>query len=164
LIPPVPGDKITLRCVQPEDRDFARWLYATTRRAEMAMLPWAPELKETFLAQQFQAQWDDYWRRFAGGTHHIVEVDGRMAGRLFVDRREDEILIVDITLAPEFRGGGLGTRLVETIQREAATTGKSVIGHVECNNRACSFWRKMGFAFTRSDGVYFEILWSAVPV
>jgi ribosomal protein S18 acetylase RimI-like enzyme len=153
--------QVTLRRANELDRPFVRRLYATTRETEIATLPWTEEQKSAFVSQQFDAQWTHYNLHYGSGNHDIVEVNGVPAGRFFVDRREDEILIVDITIAPEFRSLGLGAQLISMLQQEAASSNKRLLGHVECHNRACSFWRRMGFGFTTTDGVYYEIVWRA---
>jgi GNAT superfamily N-acetyltransferase len=158
---PADPHQLTLRRANEADRPFVRRLYSTTRNAEMAMLPWTEEQKTTFVSQQFEAQWIHYHLHYGAGTHDVIEVDGAPAGRFFVDRRADEILIVDITIAPEFCSHGLGARLISALQQEAAASNRRLLGHVECNNRACSFWRRMGFGFTTTDGVYYEIVWRA---
>ncbi len=53
-----------------------------------------------------------------------------------------------LLLAPEHRGRGLGTQAYFAFERWAARLGARAIGLgiVEGNERACRFWRRIGFA------------------
>ncbi len=81
------------------------------------------------------------------------------SGRLYVDRQDSQILIVDITLLPEFHRRGIGRVLVSELQWEAVSLGKTISGHVERWNPARTFWRKMGFQVEDGDDMYSPISW-----
>ena len=76
-------------------------------------MPWATAQREAFVRMQFDAQ-DARLPQAQPRTARfdVVEVDGRAGRRLYVDRRPDDIRIVDIALLPEFRGAGIGTALI----------------------------------------------------
>src|SRR3954454_19958129 len=95
-----------LRPAAEGDRPFLLEVYASTRADELALVPWDDASKRTFVAQQFAAQEVHYARHFPDASVSVIEVDGKPAGRLFVDRREREIHVVDISLLPAFRGRG----------------------------------------------------------
>src|SRR5258708_3770186 len=103
-------EAIALHAVTGADTDFLRRVYASTRAAELAMTPWSDEQKEAFCRMQFDAQRSHYAQYYPAASHDIIQRDGVPAGRLYVDRGESEILIVDIALLPEYRGAGIGTR------------------------------------------------------
>ncbi len=71
----------------------------------------------------------------------------------------DEILVIDISLLPAARGGGIGTDILERIQAEAQASGKIVSLHVEKHNPARSLYRRLGFQVTRDKGVYDLMEW-----
>ena len=150
---------LTLRPEREEDRDFLRRLYASTRAEEMAVVPWSEEEKEQFLTLQFQAQHKFYSEQFTAAAFDIVEIDGEPAGRLYVDRRADEIRLIDIALLPEHRGRGLGGRLLRELLAEAGEAGKPVRIHVEHNNPALRLYRRLGFTRIDDHGVYYLMEW-----
>jgi ribosomal protein S18 acetylase RimI-like enzyme len=136
---------VALRPATGEDRDLLFEVYASTRVEELAAVPWSGEHKRAFLLQQFRAQ-DRWWRQqYTRCDFRVIEVDGRGAGRLYVDRREREIRLVDIALLPEFRRLGVGTRLILELQREAEHTGRPLTIHVERFNPARSLYERLGF-------------------
>ncbi|WP_034804155.1 GNAT family N-acetyltransferase [Intrasporangium oryzae] len=152
--PPGPGRVVELRPITPEDRRFLLDLYATTRAAELALVPWDEATRRAFVTQQFDAQ-DASWRRQnPDGTFDVVVVDGIRAGRLCVDRRADEVRVVDITLAPEHRGQGVGTRLLTAVIAESEATGKATTIHVERSNPALRLYTRLGFEVVDDLGIY----------
>jgi ribosomal protein S18 acetylase RimI-like enzyme len=150
---------ITLRPVQPEDREFLYRLYASTRAEEIARVDWPDEQKETFLRFQFDAQHTYYTRQFAGATFDVVLLAGRPVGRLYVDRRGREIRLIDIALLPEYRGRGLGGAMMEALLDEARERGLAVTIHVERDNPARSLYDRLGFRPVEEQGIYLLMEW-----
>ena len=151
---------ITLRPATDADRRFLVELYGSTRADELDQVAWAAGQRDAFVRMQYDAQDVSYRAGNPHGAFDVIEVGGRPAGRLYVDRRPSEIRIVDIALLPEERGAGVGTRLVERLQAEAADSGRTLSVHVEIHNRAVSFYERLGFAGVAERGVYRRMEWS----
>lgn len=150
-----------LRPTTPEDREFLLAVYGSVREAELAVADWPPGGKEAFVAQQFDAQ-DRYYREYyAGASFDVIEVDGEPAGRLYVDRWPVEIRIVDIAIAPAFRGRGIGTALLRELIAEAEASERSLTIHVEQGNPARRLYQRLGFVPVAERG--FHTLMSAGP-
>ncbi len=81
-------------------------------------------------------------------------VDGVPAGRLYVARWPGEIRVMDIALLPEFRGRGIGSRLLRAIIEEAESSRCAVSIHVERMNPALSLYERLGFRLREDKGVY----------
>jgi ribosomal protein S18 acetylase RimI-like enzyme len=145
---------VALRPVAAADTPFLARLYASTREAELARVPWSDEQKAAFLAQQFAAQTGHYERHYAGAAFDVVLVDGAPAGRLYVARGADEIRVVDIAVAPAFRGRGIGSGLLRELLAEADAAGKRVSIHVERSNPALRLYERLGFAPAGETGVH----------
>ena len=134
-----------LRPSRPDDREFLLAVYGSVRDLELAQVQWPPGAKEAFVAQQFDAQ-DRYYREYyANASFDVIEIDGEPAGRLYVDRWPAEIRIVDIALAPEFRGRGVGEALLRELIAEAEISGRSLTIHVEQGNPARRLYERLGF-------------------
>src|SRR3954451_21173807 len=136
---------ISLRPITPKDEDFLARIYASSRAEELAVTGWPEEQKADFCRSQFDAQSAYYATNYPGASFQIIERDGWPVGRLYVARWEKENRIVDITLLPEFRGSGIGTKLLRELQDEARTAGKSLTIHVERFNRALALYQRLGF-------------------
>ena len=143
-----------LRPVEDADRAFLVELYGSTRAAELAQVPWDEGSKRAFVEHQFAAQDTHYRANYPGATLDVVEVDGARAGRLYVHRGPSDIRIMDIALAPGFRGRGIGTALLRTLIEEADASGRKLSIHVEVNNPAQSLYRRLGFEPAGEHGVY----------
>jgi ribosomal protein S18 acetylase RimI-like enzyme len=149
----------TLRPVTSEDGPFLYRLYASTRAEELAVVPWDEAQKEAFLRMQFHAQTKFYAESFPGAAFLMVLREGEPAGRLYVDRRGDEIRLLDIALLPEHRGAGLGTALLRDLTTEAAAAGKPLRIHVERFNPALRLYERLGFKLLQDEGVYYLMEW-----
>ena len=143
-----------LRPVADADRAFLVELYASTREEELAQVEWDTGAKRAFLEQQFSAQDAHYRANYSGATLDVIEVDGEPAGRLYVHRGPSDIRIMDIALAPEFRGRGIGTSLLRELIAEADESGRKLSIHVEMNNPARSLYDRVGFRPAGEHGVY----------
>ena len=144
------------------EADEAFWfqVYCSTREEELAQLNWDETQRETFLSVQFAAYRQHYRTKLPDANYEVVLHDGCPAGIFIVARRQDEIRLADIALLPEYRNGGIGTALLRGLQDEAAQLGKPVTLHVRMNNRAVSFYQRLGFYEVSQDGVYYLMKWS----
>ena len=138
-----------------DDEQFLYRLYASTREDELAVVPWSESEKETFLTMQFNAQHTFYHQQFNEAEFLIIEQDNEPIGRLYLDRRDDEIRIVDIALLPTHRNRGIGTAYLESILEEGQAAGLPVRIHVESNNTALRLYERLGFQKVTENGVYF---------
>ena len=153
------SDSRRLRAATPEDEQFLRVVYASTRAEELARTQWSDEQKRAFTDMQFAAQDTHYRRHYPTAQYSIIEVQDVPAGRLYVDRSEKEILIIDIALLPAHRRAGIGTKLLRELQDEARTAGKVLTIHVEKFNPALSLYRRLGFQEVEDEGVYMLLEW-----
>jgi ribosomal protein S18 acetylase RimI-like enzyme len=149
-----------LRPVTDADRDFLLAVYASTREDELAQVEWQQGAREAFLEHQFSAQDGHYRANYPGASFDVIEVDGEPAGRLYVHRGAEEIRIMDIALAPAFRGRGVGTELLRELMSEAAGSGCSLSIHVEMNNPARRLYERLGFVPAGEHGIYVLMRWA----
>ena len=155
---------LTLRPIRPEDQSFLYEVYASTRLEELAPLGWSADQQAAFLAQQFNAQHQYYQANFAGADFQVILVNGQPAGRLYVDRRVNEIGLIDIALLPEYRNAGIGSGLIKELLAEAQQAGKPVRIHVEKFNRALRLYERLGFSIIDDRGVYWFMEWKPQEV
>ena len=151
---------ITLRPVTSDDEPFLYRVYASTREDELAPLGWDETQKEAFLRMQFNAQHVFYQEQFTSADFNIILAEDKPIGRLYVDRRDDEIRIVDIALLPEHRNSGIGSALLDDLLTEAAAVSKPVRIHVERFNPALRLYDRLGFIQVGDNGVYYLMEWS----
>ena len=152
--------EVTLRPATDGDREHLLAVYGSTRAEELDQVEWAPGMRQAFLEMQFNAQDHEYRRANPEGSFDVIEVDGRPAGRLYVDRRPGDLRIVDIALLSAFRGRGVGAGLIDELQQAAAAEGRIVSIHVEVHNPAARLYERLGFEVAADLGVYRRMEWT----
>lgn len=156
----MPEFPANLRPATSVDTAFLFAVYASTREAELAQINWSAEQKNAFCYQQAQAQANHYRHHYPTAQYFIIESQQQPAGRLYVDHWEKEIRIMDIALLPSFRGKGIGTQLLRSLQNEASEAGKLLSIHVESFNPARRLYERLGFQVAEDKGVYQLMTWS----
>jgi ribosomal protein S18 acetylase RimI-like enzyme len=146
---------VTTRPVRlPEDTDLLLAIYASTRQFEIAGSGWTDEEARAFVAFQFEAQSRYYAAYFAGSEHSVVLVEGVPAGRLVVERSENSVHVVDISLLPSFRRAGVGRDLVHNLIEEADGREVPVTCQVAAGNESRLFWERLGFVARGGGDAY----------
>ena len=156
-------EQVSLRPAMAADDPFIYSLYASTRAEEMTRVPWTPEQKEAFVRMQYAAQKQHYAAAFPGASHDIIYVDEKPVGRIYLDPREHELHILDVTILPEHRGRGTGQRLLRRLMEEAGASGKAVTIYVESFNPSLRLFEKLGFQKIREEGFQLLMKWQAQP-
>ena len=156
------SNALTFRPIAESDLEFLYRVYASTRQDEMALMPWGDDEKDAFLRSQFQFQHQHYRQSYPDATFAVVILGDDEIGRLYVQRHEDEILIIDIALLPEHRGKGIGGRMLQDLLQEASETVKPVCIHVlKGNDSAIRLYHRLGFGKVQDVGLYDRMEWRA---
>lgn len=145
---------VSYRQFTDADLPFVTDLYASTRREEVAMTGWPPEMQAGFLAQQAAAQHSHYSIHFADAEWLIIVRGGLDVGRLYLHEVPGDLNIVDISLLPESRGQGVGGAILADVLDQARERGCGVTIHVERNNPARSLYARLGFEMVEEGEIY----------
>ncbi len=116
-------------------------------------------LRDAVLSQQLEAQRVDYARRFSVENDHILWIEDERVGRLWVEPRQTELYVVDVCLVPEWRGRGLGTQLLRSLQAGAQDAGRSIGLRVERDNPALRLYDRLEFTLVADEGAYLALRW-----
>jgi ribosomal protein S18 acetylase RimI-like enzyme len=146
-----------------EDLPFLKSVYASTRADELALTGWDEAQKDAFIQIQFEAQHRYYHDQFPDADYAIVSAHGRDIGRWYVAREPDVFRVLDVALLPQWRGAGYGTALMESLLADAAHNGRCIELHVEANNRALHWYRRLGFEEIEVVGIYLRMRRGASP-
>lgn len=153
--------QVALRDATENDVAFLSAVYASTRAEELALTDWGDEQKAEFCRMQFEAQDAHYKTYYPSARYHVIECDGEPVGRLYVDRWEREIRIMDIALLTAWRRRGIGSCLLEELKAEGKATGKALSIHVEKFNPALHWYERLGFQAIEDKNVYWLMRWEA---
>jgi ribosomal protein S18 acetylase RimI-like enzyme len=81
---------------------------------------------------------------------------------MLVHRSDASITLVDITIAPELRGQGIGTRLLNELLAEAAGKQIPVLLKVTEGNPARRLYERLGFERLGSEGLHEQMEWRPI--
>ena len=78
---------------------------------------------------------------------------------IYLDRREDALHILDITVLPQQRNQGTGSTLLRRLLDEADRTGKPVTIYVESFNPSLRLFERLGFRKEHEKGFHLLMKW-----
>lgn len=159
---PLADSRLVVFCpASTDDYSFLLGVYASTRMEEIALTNWDQAQRDAFLKMQFDAQLSHYGGHYPEGEHLIIYADGAAVGRLYIANIAEEIRILDITLLPQNRNGGIGTPIIKELMAEAAEIGKPLRIWVESYNRSLRLFEKSGFVKSSESGYSYLMEWRA---
>lgn len=108
---------------------------------------------------------DVTWEGFADlfrtvGEVRAVSDDGKLAGFLWIEKRERDLHVHGIILRPEFRGRGIGAGIFEGLETEFEGEIDALeLGVRASNERAIRFYERIGFGIEKSiEEIGFHVL------
>jgi GNAT superfamily N-acetyltransferase len=150
---------VSFKAISNKDMAFLSELYRSTRWQEVLQAPWNDEQRIEFLDQQFTAQHEHYNSHYPKAEKLLILKDTKPIGRIYIDRDENSICLIDVALLTQHRGSGLGTKLLKELLIEAQATKKKIVIHVENFNPAYQWYLKHGFQQVEDKGVYQYMEW-----
>lgn len=146
-----------------QDMAFLCELYRTTRWQEVLQAPWTDDQRTAFLQQQFTAQHEHYNSHYPHAQKLLIQQAEINIGRIYVDRDDTSICLIDVALLPDYQHQGIGTALLRELLAEAQLWQKKVVIHVENFNPAYRWYRRHGFQQIEDKGVYQYMEWHPTP-
>lgn len=151
---------LAVRPALPQDEIFLYELYVAIRGPQFASAPITPTQREHLLRMQFQAQLSSYTQQFPNSCYHVVLLDSKPVGRLWVAPGDHSLLLVDIAIHPSVQSKGLGTVLVQRLQQEAQTAKLPIRSTVDrFNPGSLKFHQRLGFQVVREDLLQYYMEW-----
>jgi ribosomal protein S18 acetylase RimI-like enzyme len=150
---------ITLRPASASDEKFFLQLYQSSRGDDLRGLGWDEDRIGEFLEMQYEAQRNFHATDFPHASDEVVLFNATPIGRLIVDRRAEEIRLVDIALLGEFRNRGIGSEIIRNLQKDAGFQGKPLRLQVIRFSRAVGLFERLGFTRTSETGTHFQMEW-----
>ncbi|MGV6800946.1 MAG: GNAT family N-acetyltransferase [bacterium] len=152
--------KIEFRIIHDKDEKFLRHLYATTRAHEFTHSLWSDAEKASFLNSQYDLQDQHYKLTYLKGSFRIITLDSVDIGRLYINRADDHLRIVDLSLLPDYQGRGIGTDILRSLLNEAHGGKVPVKLHVDQSSPALKLYLSHGFKNTGINGYYYALEWN----
>jgi ribosomal protein S18 acetylase RimI-like enzyme len=156
---------LAVRPAQPLDEIFLYDLYSAVRGPEFALAPITPAQREDLIRMQFRAQMSAYTYAYPNSCYHVVLLDGKPVGRLWVAQAHDEFHLVDIAVHPSLQRKGIGSVLIQRLQQEAAKARLPIRCCVfRFNPGSLRFHQRLGFTILREDEMHYYMEWRSVPL
>ena len=136
------SDDFQLRLGEAPDADAVRDL------TRAAYAKWVPVIGRE--PKPMTADYDEALRKH---RFDLLYVQGSLAGLIETDHEADRLLVVNVAIAPEFHGQGLGSRLMNHAEGLARSLGCARIwlytGKLMAEN--VRLYRKLGYAIDREE-------------
>lgn len=144
---------IALRPAGEGDAALVAAIYACTREEELRQVPWDAAQKKAFTDWQSRQQEQHYAAHYPR-AERLVVMQGEPIGRIYVDTNPGDVRLMDVTLLPEHRNRGVGSRLMEAFLAYADGLGRQSSLHVEPFNPAMRMYLRLGFRAVETRGLY----------
>ena len=126
-----------LRIFRAEDKDFWVALHHEAYRPRVEPIwGWDVALQRNFVQTEIDTRYDGQF---------VIVVDGGDAGYLSYAWKNDELYVSNIIMRHEWRGKGIGERVMRDLMGWAARLGKNVFLRTFENNPAKAFYERLGF-------------------
>ena len=156
---------LAVRPALPQDEIFLYELYVAIRGPQFALAPITGTQREHLLRMQFRAQMSSYAQQFPNSCYHVVLLDAKPVGRLWVAPGEREFHLVDIAVHPSLQSKGLGTVLVRRLQQEAQRVKLPIRSTVDrFIPGSLRFHQRLGFTIVREDLLQYYMQWHPAPL
>jgi ribosomal protein S18 acetylase RimI-like enzyme len=141
----------------------------TLRSATASDYAWLWELKRLTMrtyVEQTWGNWDDeaqeefFRRNFSSETVQIIEVEGKDAGLLNVEREPGVIFLANLQIHPSHQNRGIGTAVIQDVVASAKSLGLSVRLQVLRTNRdALRLYQRLGFVGFKETPTHTVMRW-----
>jgi ribosomal protein S18 acetylase RimI-like enzyme len=128
------------------DEAFLRRLVIETVGRELGADAWPEPMRGHLLGIQFDGRRQSHRANYPDALSEVIEVDGRDAGWMVVTTMPHEVKLVEIMVAAEFRGQGVGSAAIGEVLAAAESAGKPVRLNVNVTNSgAIRLYERLGF-------------------
>lgn len=150
--------EFALRTANASDEPYLRRLYKSTHGQQFVLPAFAVTQRESLVRMQFNAQRTGYRQQYPKSEDFVVVIADEPVGRLWIDESGEKVVVVDIAIASEHQGRGIGRKVLQHILEKADAAGKSVRLTVDrMNARAYGLYRRLSFEDCGGNDVYIEM-------
>lgn len=114
--------------------------------------------------------WDENWqqtdfaRRFSEYAVSVIEIDGQLAGALWLESTPERLHIVELQLLPAMQRKGIGSAVVQRVIKQGANQGVPVtLSVVHANPGAKRLYERLGFEVCGHEPPFIHMRHDARP-
>jgi ribosomal protein S18 acetylase RimI-like enzyme len=139
---------IKLRDATGQDLDFAYSVLRASMREYVAQV-WGWD--EDFQQARFKLFFDPL-------TVQIIVYDGEDVGVFKVLPEDDEVVLSQIYILPQYQNRGIGTKLIQSLLKSAHAEGKPVSLRALKVNPVHRLYERLGFELVKEDETYYYMI------
>ncbi len=144
LGPPGPGAILGRRPATAADADLLlRWF--VDAHPDLAAVPLDAEAVHRLLVQQFEARAHHHRSAFPTAEHWVLELDGDPVGHLVVEAGDEQVHVVEIEVAADRRGRGIGAAALGAVVAAARRRRLPTHLTVSAASPARRLYERLGF-------------------
>jgi ribosomal protein S18 acetylase RimI-like enzyme len=142
---------IQLKKSDTSDLDFFFQVFREIKILELKAENWPERLKIQIVSMQYDVYEQAMKNAYPQADNFVILVDSVKAGRLQIDTNDSDINIINISLLPAFQKQGIGSKILDSIIREAKQKKKTVYLKVDKTNPAVELYRRFNFRILDQD-------------
>lgn len=152
--------ELNLRSIEVTDEPFLLALFLYCRPDLQYISNLNDENKDLLIKQQFYNRNTEIQKEYPKALLYIVTIENKQIGQFYIQRDIDNIHLIEIGLIPEFRGLGIGSRVIKDLLKEANINNQIVSLKVMWYNiRAKNLYLKLGFKIIEDTGIFCSMKW-----
>jgi ribosomal protein S18 acetylase RimI-like enzyme len=142
------------------DSEFFMELFGEIKSSELHLDTWPEQIRHQMIVMQFQA-FEKYMKaEFPESVDFLITYQSENAGRLQLNKNEEGIRIINISLLPSFRNLGIGSAIIQDILSESNSKGISVYLEVDKINPALNLYSRLGFKIIGENEIKYSMIYS----
>ncbi len=118
-----------------EDEAFLRRLVIDTVGRELGADAWPEPMRGHLLGIQFEGRRQSHRASYPDAVSEVIEADGADAGWIVVTTMPHEVRLVEIMVAAEFRGRGIGSAVIGEVLAAAEQCGQTRAFTRQCDEQ-----------------------------
>ena len=142
------------------DSEFFRKLFGEIKSSELLLDKWPEQIKNQMITIQFQAFEKSIHSEFPKSFDFLILYQSEKAGRLQLNKDENGIRIINISLLSFFRNKGIGSEIINNIIFEANQKGIPVFLEVDKINHALHLYCKLGFKILQENEIKYSMIYT----
>lgn len=130
-------------------------------RPELSSLPLPPQQLELLLQQQHKLQQTGYAAQYPHAIALIIKYQSLSIGKIILNKTDKSVHLVDFIIAPQWRGQGYGSVILQALKHYAHTYGVLVSLSVDQQNlKAKQLYLRLGFVTYDSSETHEWLCWA----
>lgn len=155
---------IESRKANERDEPFVYDVYTSSRVVEISAWGWKEDENTDFLKMQFEMRQKSYELMYPNLESRIIERNGESIGTMLISQNGSAILLVDITILPNYQNQGIGRLMIRKLQEQARKTKRPIRLSTLHTNRAQQLYLHLGFQVIDQNDMYVMMKWTPEEV